>query len=141
VPLTGDFRKLETLRRKVAALKDKSLQRVISQNLAQEVLELIAEGFAQQRDPYGAGWRPKKRSDGRSILVRQGRLRRSFTLTRVNSTGFRIGSSVSYGSYHQTGTRRMVARKMVPDDGRLPPSWERAIRKTITEILEDHFRL
>lgn len=139
--LTGDFAKLEQLKRKVAALKSKQLQRTIVANLAQEALNLIAEGFAQERDPYRVPWAPKQRPDGRAILVRHGRLRRSFTRKQTGSTGFRIGSAVGYAGYHQSGTSRMVARRMVPVAGKLPPEWAKAFREVITEILDDHFSL
>lgn len=143
--LRGDFAKLEKLKKKVAKIGDQSLQRVIVDNLAQEALTLIAENFRRESDPYGVRWRPKRYPDGRSILVRHGRLRNSFTVTDRTPTRFRIGSAVGYAGYHQTGTRlksgvRMPARPMVPDGRGLPPEWARAFRETIEEILREHFR-
>ncbi len=97
----------------------------LSKVLAQAAKSNIAFGFRSETDPYGDKW--KDRADGstdRQILTQTSELRRSWNST-VRPSGFRIKSAKSYAKHHQYGTRRMVARKMVPDNGNLPPEWSR----------------
>lgn len=86
------------------------------------VLELLAttmEGQTKRRWDAQAGpdgpWAPlkestlKRKKKGTAILVETGRLRGSITHNVVGDTAY-IGTPVFYGSYHQFGTRKMVAR-------------------------------
>ncbi len=98
---------------------------MLSKALAQAAKSNISTGFRFETDPYGDKW--KERADGstdRQILTQTSELRRSWNST-VRPSGFRIKSAKSYAKHHQYGTRRMVARKMVPDNGNLPPEWSR----------------
>lgn len=112
----------------------------IGLQVGEEFLGLVQDGFREQRNPFGRAWAPKKRPDGRAILVgRTTRLRRSWHLERTARGVITIASSVVYTPHIQHGTRRMVARKMIPDD-ELPPSWNAALNETAIELLELHFK-
>lgn len=138
--IRGDFGKLDRFINTLERLGDNRTLEKLSKNLCEEALSLTAQGFRDQADPYGSKWRGKKRPDGRAILVgKTARLRRSWHRVRVDSRGFRIATGVTYGSYHQLGTSRMVARKMVPDPGALPPKWRHAMNQAAREFLSSHF--
>jgi phage gpG-like protein len=68
-------------------------------------------------------------------------LKNSFTRGAANAVGFRFGSNVKYGAFHQTGTKHMPKRAMVPDGADLPESWTNAFHETVEEILGDLFKV
>lgn len=139
--LRGDFAKLKSWTRKIEGASRSKALKDLADNLAEEALDLVAEGFANESDPYGKRWKAKKKPDGRSVLVgKTARLRRGWHRKRVSSKGFRIGPAVDYAQYHQESTSRMVARKMVPDAGRLPGKWSKAFNGIAQEFLRQHFR-
>lgn len=114
---TGELRQL------IAALNSpRKVMTVVARAMAEEAIEMTREGFSKEADPDGKGWAPTQR--GGRILQDTGRLRNSFRVMRVNSRGFQIGTTVEYSGYHQAGTRRMPARKQLPDKGKLPGKWK-----------------
>lgn len=135
--IRGDTAKLrawaEALRDAPDTLKD------ISANAAEEVIELIREGFEKEQDPYGRPWEPLKAREGK-ILQDEGRLRNSFHRVRSSARGFTVASGADYGGFHQSGTRTIPQRRMVPSGGRLPPAWSRAIETIATDVISRHFK-
>lgn len=113
----------------------------MSQDMGEEALELIAEGFATETDPYGKPWQKKKTDDGRSILVgKTARLRRGWHLQRYGRGGFTVAPSVNYAAYHQKGTKRMVSRMMVPTRSRgIPGKWRAALDGVAQAHFAAHF--
>lgn len=99
----------------------------LSKALAQAAKAEISAGFRAEADPYGKPWKERESGDtSRALLVQTGRMKRSFTSQqrpRITPAGFTIRSAVDYAKHHQRGTKKMAARKMVPDTGRLPESW------------------
>lgn len=134
-----DDRELRRFRAKFR--RTPALLEALSVNVGEEFLGLVQDGFREERDPWGRGWKkPKAVPDGRPLLVgKTTRLRRSWHIERTARGVITIASGVVYAKYHQTGTRRMVARKMVPDD-ELPPAWNAALQETAQEVLSRHFR-
>jgi hypothetical protein len=114
VALTGDFAGLNGLIKRIEKIgKPAALER-LSDNLAEQALDLIEEGFANERDPYGKPWAPKVFGDGRQILVgKSTQLRRGFHRKVVASTGFRVGPSATakYAKWIQSGTGLYGPRK------------------------------
>ena len=108
----------------------------ISRQLAEEALDLVKEGWRRQASPDGTPWAPKQRDDGRAILVRFGALRASFQVVSADASGFSIATSVSYGTFHQDGTRHMPARPMVPT-GELPAEWVAAFDEVVQDVLTE----
>ncbi len=138
--LTGDFKKLGNWAQKIQSVGGDRALKELSANLAEEALELVAQGFQDQADPAGRDWKQKKIDDGRSILVgRTARLRRGWHRKRASARGFTIGPAVDYAKYHQGGTSRMVARKMVPD-GTLPSKWKQALEGIAQAYFRDYFK-
>lgn len=101
------------------------VKRTILANVGEEVIHLIRDGFERESDPYGSKWAALKHRSGR-ILQDTGALRNSFHRKQLSSSQVTVGPAVPYARFHQSGTRYMPARKMVPDDG-LPTSWSERI--------------
>jgi phage gpG-like protein len=134
---TGDFASLKRFQKRVE--ESPQVLQVISANMAEEAIDLIKQGFREQADPDGNAWKPKKKDDGRAILTgKTGRLKGGWKPRSVTRKGFRVSPSVTYGAPHQSGTKHMVARKMVPGKG-LPLKWRKAFVETAQEILEEYF--
>jgi hypothetical protein len=135
MPLTGDFQTLERWAKEIGALGSAKTMFRVADEMADATLGLVAQGFAQERDPYGKAWAPKKRPDGRGILRgKSGKLIR-FKKGSVSQRGFRCDMGAPYGAYHQSGTSRMKARRMVPVNGRLPRSWAREYREIYIQAM------
>jgi phage gpG-like protein len=137
----GDFKKVDNWAKAMGAAPD-TLQ-TMSRNMAEEALELVAQGFEHQKDPYGRPWKDKQTPDGRLILGgKTGRLRRGWHLTRAGKEGFSIGPSVDYAAHHQFGAPRagIPMRMMVPSKRLgLPPKWREAFAAVVEEQLAAHF--
>lgn len=135
--VTGDFGKLTDWAKRLRA-SDRVL-RSVAKNMAEEALDLVAQGFADEKDPYGRAWAKLKVRRGK-ILQDTARLKRSWHRVKLSETGFTIAAGASYATFHQAGTKRMAARKMVPDGGNLPASWRAAMLEAAHEVLAEHFR-
>jgi Phage virion morphogenesis family len=104
----------------------------IAKDVADRIEALIAEEFASEHDAYGRPWAPllpqtvrRKRGDTR-ILKDTGALAGATQVRATAGAGIEI-TSIETGQYHQTGTKHMVPRKILPDGSDLPLSWEQAI--------------
>lgn len=142
MPLTGDFTTLDRWAKQLGQLSSQKLMFQVADEMADATLGLVAQGFAEERDPYGKAWAPKKHPDGRMVLRgKTGRLIR-FRKGAVSPRGFRCDMGAPYGVFHQRGTSRMRARRMLPVNGRLPPIWAseyreiyvRAVRSQLSSI-------
>jgi phage gpG-like protein len=137
IRLKADLRALRELRRKVG--RDAVLMRRITKSVAEELLGLVQDGFRSETDPAGRRWERKKRPDGRQVLVgKTARLRRGWHVEKMGRTSVTIAPAVDYADFHQQGTKRMVARKMVPE-GVLPRAWGDRINESVQEILRQTF--
>jgi len=110
----------------------------IARSLAEESITLVSKGFRQKQDPYGGKWAPRKSGGGRALLVRTGAMRNSFHVAGAGAGGFTIASGAAYADFHQHGTSRMPARRMVPNPNDIPARWERAYDDLAEEILGSH---
>lgn len=135
ITFSGDFKTLQKWANQVATAPD--VLDDIGENLGEEAIELVKEGFENERDPYGKPWAKLKRRTGR-ILQDTGRLKGSYNRVYANRTGFKIATGVKYAQYHQRGTARMVARRMVPN-ATLPAEWRKRFVEVAGLVLEAHF--
>lgn len=126
----GDFGKLKTLIGQVRGLARAEVVRVASKTAAAAALAQVKKEFRGSVDPYGTPWAPLKVRKGKPLL-NTGVLRSSFTAT-ATPHGFEIGSAAAYATFHQTGTRFIPARAMLPVDGNLGPTWSGIIEKSVT---------
>lgn len=120
--------------------------RALSERLAElasipsRIAPVVAEGintelqreFAEGSDAYGRPWKPllpstvKRKGGDTRILMRTDALSMETRARPSRSAGVEI-SSLPFGQFHQGGTKFMVARKVLPDGGDLPLSWQRVI--------------
>lgn len=104
----------------------------IAAEVAEGISALVADEFAGSHDPYGKPWKPLlpqtvRRKGGDSRILRQTDDLSSSTVAKPASGAGVDVISIDVGKYHQTGTRNMVARKILPDGENLPKSWEAVI--------------
>ncbi len=92
----------------------------------------LEEQFASGVNAYGNPWAPllpqtvrRKGGDSR-ILLRTDALAAATAAHPSGGAGITI-QSLDYGKFHQSGTKHMVARKILPDGKALPPSWQAVI--------------
>jgi len=108
----------------------------IPSRITTEVAGVIDASLRDQFDSgvnaYGNPWKPllpqtvrRKRGDAR-ILRRTDALSSETRATPTSGAGIEI-TSIDYGSLHQSGTKNMVARKILPDGSALPKPWTEAI--------------
>lgn len=103
--LKGDFAAVGEYIARVERLGSRAAMRKLTDNLAEEAISLVLEGFQNETDPYGNKWPGKVFKDGRQVLVGSTtRLRRGWKRVRSDGRGFRISPSVIYAAYHQHGT-------------------------------------
>jgi len=133
--VTGPFVKLEQIAAALRSVGNGELNKTISQQCAQAAVTEVALGFTESRDPYGAGWAALKKRQGKPLRD-TGRLGNSFQAKSITESGFTVGSNVVYGGYHQSGTKRMTARPMVPGHG-LPEQWAESFAEVAGEILAE----
>jgi hypothetical protein len=113
VSVRVDGRGLDGLARRLEYLGT-SARRELVATVPAAVEEAIAEEFSERRDPDGKAWRARKAPTGSWPLLRK---------TGAMYGGRRIeptadGCVVTFSGpakYHQSGTRRMVARRILPD--------------------------
>lgn len=162
----GDFAALRRWEEKLERVP--SAMVTLNEQLAEETIELIREGFETSSNPYGRPWAQLVLRAGRP-LEDTGRLKASWHRSAVGKHGFRVASGVAYAIHHQHGTglygrsrkpitpkrgralrlrngmllasvRGTPARKMVPDSGALPTRWRDRYVETANEVLTELFR-
>lgn len=107
IVFTGGFKQLEKFTRDVERTPD--ALRTVSEQLAEETIELIREGFEHQRDPYGRKWKkhaPLTREirPGGRILENDGHLKSSWFVKDAGDGFFEVANAKKYAAYHQYGT-------------------------------------
>lgn len=108
----------------------------VSRAGSERIQTLIAQQFVAQTDPYGNAWAPHKPSTvkelgSHSILSLTGALS-NVEVKPMSGAGIQITLGASYGAFHQTGTRNMAARPILPNAG-LPDSWSAALEASSAE--------
>jgi hypothetical protein len=114
--------------------------------MAEEIINLIKEGFVVERDPYGVPWKPKKKPDGRKVLSGEtGRLKTGWHPVRLDKGGFTVAPSVDYAAPHQAPRRgrsglKRPRRRMVPSGDRgLPRRWRKAMQEVAVGSMAVYF--
>jgi len=108
----------------------------LSRNMAEETVDLVKDGFDKESDPYGKKWLATAR--GGEILSDTGALKGSWKVKSATKAQFKVDASVTYASFHQGGTKHMVARMMVPN-GNMPPAWMDSFEELAETMLKEHF--
>jgi len=107
--------------------------RKVAVAVAPELTGLLQQQFASGVDPYGRAWaslKPATLARGRRAPpLTDKRALRDGTRARVldgNRAGLHIVVGARYGAFHQTGTKYMVARRILPSQG-MPMAWRRLL--------------
>jgi len=166
VEFAGEFAELQRFADRIEKMPRALV--TVSEQLAEETIELIREGFESSTDPDGNPWKPPLLRDGKP-LEDTGGLKSSWHRKFAVAHGFGVANAKSYAIHNQRGTgiygprhkriypitaralrlgktglyARSVAgapaRKMVPDHG-LPERWRRRYLDTAQEVLTEVFR-
>jgi len=125
---------------KVAALRGRGLARA-KEEIRLTVESLIDEGFERETDPTGHPWAPRKPPTGGWPLLQLTRkMFRSF-IVAVSSRKVVVKNTAlsaqgrPYPLFHQRGTRKMQARRMVPSKG-MPSRWRAEIDRAVARALK-----
>lgn len=140
--------KLRAFADRLTTLRAEALRKDLAPELRGTVLKLVADEFRGEVDPYGKKWAPLKRErtrnkkarkkgkrGGQKILQNTGRLRASIDV-RAQGSALVFSLPVAYATFHQSGTRHMVDRKIVPDAGP-SPIWNDALRRDVQRLLKE----
>lgn len=136
-----EFRQTEgdlgTAIKQMAFISSLEFKTQILQEIAEETIRLVQDGFYSETDPYGKAWAPTKKKSGR-ILEQFGTLLRSIR-SEVREEVFRI-IMADYGGVHQVGTKHIPQRMIVPDEGKgLPEKWEQAYEIATEKVINRIF--
>lgn len=101
---------------------------------AAEISEQLSGQYDAGVNAYGNAWKPllpqtvrRKRGDAR-ILRRTDEMSAGTLARPMSGAGIEIVVPFP-GEIHQTGTKNMVARKIMPDGSALPKPWSEAIAR------------
>jgi phage gpG-like protein len=93
------------------------------EEVGQYLVSTIDNSFRKEVDPYNKKWQPlspatisekERKGYPLKILTRTGTMRSSVRY-QVKSKSVQIVVDTSYTTFHQTGTRKMPKRQIVPD--------------------------
>lgn len=135
--VSGDFAKLKRIQQRFGQTNVNRALEVASDNMAEEALNLVAEGFASGTDPYGKAW------NAPNDLQITGGIRR-YTRGKSDKNGFRIHSTDRKAIWHHAprpreawGGKALPTRLQVPTQARgLPPIWVKRLRAAAGEALK-----
>ncbi len=105
----------------------------ISAPVAVRFNELLRAEFDSGSDPYGKPWAPLKPSTVRKkghdlVLIETNKLAAETIAIPRGGAGIEL-ITLPYGAFHQTGTKWMVPREILPDRADLPLTWQAVIRE------------
>lgn len=103
----------------------------VSADAAPVVASLLEDQFEEETDPYGEPWAEHeeatiKRWGEHPILDLTGRMK-GISVAPLSGSGIGITLGADYGRFHQTGTKFMAARRILPDNRGLPDHWVQAL--------------
>ena len=107
-------------------------------DIGQFGVEQLDETWQAETNPYGVAWPPLapatlRQKTGPSMLIESGSMNAGLGY-QVSGDGVEIGVLSDIAIFHQEGTSKMPARKVVPDEG-LPPEWEPALTTLVESYL------
>jgi hypothetical protein len=112
------------------------LPRRLAIAVAPMITKELQKEFENGNDPYGRRW--AKLSTGKpSFLTLSRKLRNKTKAAPMpgGRAGIRILLGARYAIFHQTGTRYMPARKILPERG-MPSAWRTAIQREAKRLFQ-----
>lgn len=136
---TGDTRALMNLSARLRELA--SVPSQAAKEASESISDLIQEEFDAGTDPYGKSWaplRPATLKKGRHPppLTDTHNMRDSIDVQPMRGAGIQITLDETPATFHQTGTVKMAKRPILPDGGRMPPTWVDAIADAVDEAVQ-----
>lgn len=135
------YKGLQRLNGTLRALADVPSQ--ASRDAADRIADLIEESFDAGLDPYGRAWAPLmastiERHPGRGAppLTDTGAMRGSVHVTPKAGAGIDITIDAPYAKFHQTGTKYMAQRQIIPQSGGIAPAWREAIAEAVADNIK-----
>jgi len=111
-----------------------SIPSKVSKRAAEAFSKRLAKQFADGAGPYGAGW--KALADGSpSHLIASNTMAPQVKATAMSGAGVALQAPTP-ANFHQSGTRRMDPRKVLPDNG-LPASWRADLQEIYSAELRE----
>ena len=158
-----DPQAMPRLQRAVKALAAAGLTDALAKRLGATALKLLSDQFKRSVNPYGETWAPvfrdrkkdrraraRRAKAGKPVLadrplVDTGRLRAAATGKASNDSSkavVRVVIPVEYASYHQSGTRFVKRRQMVPEasTGGLGPIWSKAFEREAEKLILERMK-
>lgn len=139
--MTTGFKNMDRMMQHLERLK--RLPQEAAPAVADAINGLLSEQFAGSHDPHGKAWAEHAESTidrwgEHAILMLTGNLEAN-TRAVPGTRGVDI-KSAPVGRFHQTGTRRMPARPILPYQSKLPPTWLAAIKRAVSEVAQKGLR-
>lgn len=130
---------------KLEAMSHPEWREGLARQMGEETQRLYKRDFDKQVDPYGKPWAPsfdvaseqynRKKRFTQKTLIKTGYLRASGEVEVVNSTGFRFRVYAPYGQFHQTGTRRIPRRMIVPSSALGLGTWGAPLNRIAVQAI------
>ncbi len=138
--ISGDFAKMGLLRANLGKLAAVPSQ--VASDASAKIATLIEHEFVAGQDPYGNGWaalKPATLRKGRRPppLTDAGTMRDSVKVSPMPGSGIAITIDEP-ANIHQTGSKFMVARPILPSAG-FPATWSAAIRDATQARIREKF--
>lgn len=115
---------LEAFAERLKTLGSSAGHEAMSAAVAEGVEESLAEEFASAADPSGDAWAPRIADFPWPMLDKEGDLKGSgHALPSPSGIGALVFFDDFKATFFQTGTKRMVARPLLPTDGTIPAPW------------------
>jgi phage gpG-like protein len=139
IKMTGSDEALRAAAAKMQKVGAGKLALAIAHKVAPVLQELGDRPWQRRASVEGEQWAPRKRRYYHPLLEKTGKTRRSLK-SRARGTNVVTSVSTPYARFHQSGTRKMVARSFFPVGDALPSVWTARIRKTINDSIESALR-
>lgn len=100
----------------------------------------IIANFRKQgfQDGSVKAWKPKKKKDGRNILVGKSNphMMQSFHFDKINKTSTRITNTKKYSGIHNEGEGKMPKRRMIGDSKTLDLMIDKDIERRMKKVFK-----
>lgn len=133
--LKGSFSKLAKLREGLARVQGYGVDAVAEAG-ANELARTVDKQFEQGGGPDGKRW-AKLASGEASHLQDTKEMRETVTVVHaVKAISGRISGKRGQARFHQSGTAKMPARPLVPEENPLPQRWAKPLAKAASKTLK-----
>jgi hypothetical protein len=137
--VTGPRERLRDLAGKLLRLPEE--REALHQQLGAASIKLVADGYRDERDPYGVAWSPLLHREG-LILRDTGRMAQAWYFV-TTATGIELRNDTVYAARQHYGdpSINLVARRQGPNaaDG-MPDRWGETFNKTADEWYRSYLK-